>query len=158
MSLGNRLAALRASAVPDADADAWAALAMLAERMEAEGRGRDDPIRAIFGLLGDRWSMLILLTLGTGEWRHAQLRRIVGTLSIEGAISQRMLTLKLRTMEQDGLVCRTVGDDVPPRVSYRLTYLGVGLLAQATMLLRWVGDHHAEIGECRRLFAERNET
>jgi DNA-binding HxlR family transcriptional regulator len=157
MSLVDRLAVLRASASADAEDDAWAALATLAKRMEAEGRSRDDPIRAIFGLLGDRWSMLILLTLGTGEWRHATLRRIVGTLSIEGAISQRMLTLKLRTMEYDGLVWRTVSDGVPPRVSYRLTELGIGLLAQATTLLHWVGDHRGAIAESRRLFAERSE-
>ena len=155
MSLADRLAALRTAGSGDADEQAWTALATLARQMEEEGRARDDPIRAIFGLLGDRWSMLILLTLGTGEWRHATLRRIVGTLSIEGAISQRMLTLKLRTMESDGLVRRTVMNEVPPRVSYRLTDLGTGLLGQATMLLRWVGDHRGAIDDSRRRVAER---
>lgn len=155
MSLADQLAALHTAGSADADEQAWTALATLARRMEEEGRARDDPIRAIFGLLGDRWSMLILLTLGTGEWRHATLRRIVGTLSIEGAISQRMLTLKLRTMEYDGLVQRTVTGEVPPRVSYRLTDLGTELLRQATMLLRWVGDHRGAIDDSRRRFAER---
>lgn len=153
VDLTHRLAALRArDNGGDSGGEAWDALAALARQMEAEGRARDDPIRAIFGLLGDRWSMLILLTLGTGEWRHATLRRIVGTLSIEGAISQRMLTLKLRTMEQNGLVARTVSNEVPPRVSYRLTGLGAGLLGEASTLLRWVGEHRAAIVESRRNF------
>ena len=160
MSLADRLAAVRARYGAEADdaADdaAWSALAALAGRMEAEGRGREDPIRAVFGLLGDRWSMLILLTLGTGEWRHATLRRIIGTLSIEGAISQRMLTLKLRAMERDGFVLRTVGDEVPPHVAYRLTDMGAGLLNQAAALLRWVGEHRAAVIDYRRRFDDRD--
>lgn len=154
--LADRLAAIRAHYATDADDAAWAALALLATRMEAEGRGRDDPIRAIFGLLGDRWSMLILLTLGTGGWRHAALRRVIGAMSIEGAISQRMLTLKLRTMEREGLVLRTTSDEVPPRVAYRLTDLGAALLAQATTLLRWIGEHRDRIVDSRHRFDARS--
>lgn len=149
MTLAARLADVRAQSERGEDA-AWIALHALAGQMEAGGRGREDPTRAVFGLLGDRWSMLILLTLGAGEWRHATLRRIVGTLSIEGAISQRVLTSKLRAMERDGLVHRTVSDDVPPRVEYRLSDLGLGLLDRATALLRWVSDHRDAIDASRK--------
>ena len=157
MSLADRLGAIRAHCAAGSDAESWSALATLADRMETEGRGRDEPVRAVFGLLGDRWSMLILLTLGTGEWRHATLRRIVGTLSAEGAISQRMLTLKLRAMERDGFVRRIVGDEVPPHVAYRLTGFGVALLEQAAALLRWIGDHRAAVIENRRCFDGRDD-
>ncbi|MEY4268871.1 MAG: hypothetical protein RLZZ58_87 [Pseudomonadota bacterium] len=100
-------------------------IAALARQMDAHGRTRHEPVREIFGLLGDRWTTLILLVLAIGTWRHAELRRILGRLGSEGRISQRVLTLKLRALERDGLVRRAVSTDTPPRVSYALTPLGI---------------------------------
>lgn len=87
------------------------AIAALAAEMAAHGHDREDPAREVMGLLGDRWSTLILLVLATGEWRHAELRRTLAQLSAEQAISQRVLTLKLRTLERDGFVFRTISAD-----------------------------------------------
>jgi DNA-binding HxlR family transcriptional regulator len=136
----------------EGDTAAWSALATLAADMDEAGRERENPIREVFSLIGDRWTMLILLALEAGTWRHATLKRIIGALSAEGAISQRMLTLKLRALERDGFVARTVSDDVPPHVDYRLSESGRALLEEANRLLGWVRNALATIEAARRRF------
>ncbi len=128
------------------------AIARLAAEMATHGKHRDDPAREVMGLLGDRWSTLILLVLATGEWRHADLRRTLAELSAEQAISQRVLTLKLRTLERDGFVARTIIGSVPPKVSYRLTPLGRDLHGQARMLIDWINTRAANIWLARKKF------
>lgn len=93
--------------------------------------------------------MLILLVLATGEWRHAELRRTLADLSSEQAISQRVLTLKLRMLERDGLVARFATHDVPPKVSYCLTPLGIALHKEAKALVDWINAHSAQIHGAR---------
>lgn len=131
-----------------------AAIAALATEMAANGNGRDDPAREVMGLLGDRWSTLILLVLATGQWRHAELRRTLAALSAERAISQRVLTLKLRTLERDGFVARSATADVPPRVSYALTALGRELHAEARRLIDWINAKAVTIRAARTAFDE----
>ena len=126
----------------------------LAAQMALHGTERDAPVRAVMALLGDRWTTLILLVLGTGCWRHADLKRVLARLSAEQAISQRVLTLKLRALERDGLVARSVSGDVPPRVSYALTALGAGLLAEARRLIGWIEERSEAIQTARRAFDE----
>lgn len=128
------------------------ALVSLAAEMREHGTGRDAPVRAVMGLLGDRWSTLILLVLASGELRHAELRRVLGGLAAEKAISQRVLTLKLRGLERDGFVARTVTADVPPRVAYRLTALGEALHAEARRLIGWVNAREEAIIAARGEF------
>ena len=106
----------------------------------------------IFGLLGDRWTTLILLVLGMGTWRHAELRRVLGRLGAEEKISQRVLTLKLRTLEREGLVMRRVVDSVPPKVSYALTPLGADLRQEAERLIGWVNSRAVAIRAAREVF------
>ncbi|MFY7835420.1 MAG: winged helix-turn-helix transcriptional regulator [Novosphingobium sp.] len=127
-------------------------LADLAAEMALHGKDRDDPAREVMGLLGDRWSTLILLVLGTGTFRHAELRRTLAQLSAEQAISQRVLTLKLRTLERDGFVVRAVTADVPPRVSYALTPLGTDLHTQARGLIDWINARAPQIRDAREAF------
>lgn len=129
-----------------------AALAALAAAMAAHGTERDAPVRAVMGLLGDRWTTLILLVLGTGSRRHAELKRLLATLSAEQAISQRVLTLKLRTLERDGLVLRQVSADVPPKVGYRLTALGEELLGETRRLIGWIEAASPRIHAARAAF------
>lgn len=136
----------------DFDAGCRAGLAALADEMAQHGAARDAPIRTVFGLLGDRWSMLILLLLHIAPFRHAELRRLLNRLSAEGAISQRVLTLKLRLLERNGLVARSVSADVPPKVGYALTDLGDELVAEARRLLRWVQASGARIEAARAAF------
>lgn len=136
----------------DLDATARAAILALADEMERHGRGREGPVRTTSAYVGDRWSALVLLVLQTGTWRHADLRRVMSTLSSEGAISQRVLTLKLRALERDGFVGRTVSADVPPRVSYALTALGRALTDELRGLIDWIKTNEDAIKAARVRF------
>lgn len=134
------------------DAAFHAPVDALARQMAAHGTRREEPVRATFGLLGDRWSTLILLVLGMGTWRHAELRRALSRLGAEEGISQRVLTLKLRALEREGFVARHVVESVPPKVSYALTPLGGQLKAQAESLIDWVNTNRAAILDARTRF------
>jgi len=83
------------------------------------------PVSEILARVGDKWSVLIVKVLGGGPQRFNELRRTVA------GISQRMLTLTLRSLERDGLVTRTAFATIPPRVDYALTELGRSLLVSA---------------------------
>jgi len=90
--------------------------------------------QTISGLLqriGDKWSVLVVETLGQGSMRFNELRRAIPS------VSQRMLTLTLRNLERDGLVNRTVTPSIPPRVDYELTELGRSLQKPICGLVRW---------------------
>lgn len=73
-------------------------------------------------LLGGRWRLLLVSYLVDGPRRYSELRRMMP------GISQRMLTLDLRALEEAGLVLRTVHAEVPVRVEYALTSDGQRLL------------------------------
>ncbi|WP_226018859.1 helix-turn-helix domain-containing protein [Novosphingobium sp. FKTRR1] len=127
----------------------------LAQDMAAHGTRRDDPARAVMGMLGDRWTALILQVLVIGQWRHAELKRALSRLSVEQTISQRVLTLKLRALERDGFVARHATADVPPRVSYCLTDLGRELAREGRGLIDWVNARAADIASARQHFDSR---
>lgn len=134
-----------------------ARIAALAEEMERYGNDRDAPARAVIAMLGDRWTTLILLVLAQGEMRHADLKRAIAHLSFEQAISQRVLTLKLRAMERDGFALRTVTDDVPPKVSYRLSRMGLDLADRARSLIDWINARSDSIRQIRAEYDRENE-
>ncbi len=69
-------------------------------------------------LIGSKWKLLILRNLLARPWRFNELRK-----NLEG-ISQKVLTESLRSMEEDGIITRTVYPEVPPRVEYALSELG----------------------------------
>jgi DNA-binding HxlR family transcriptional regulator len=102
-------------------------------------RDPSNPVcRTISGLLqriGDKWSLLVVQTLGDGAKRFNELRREIPS------VSQRMLTLTLRNLERDGLVSRTVTPTIPPRVDYELTTLGHSLQKPICGLVTWAMDH-----------------
>ena len=104
------------------------------------------PIRGVLDRIGDKWSILLLMTLAERPHRFGELRRGVAD------ISQRMLTQTLRDLQRDGLVDRRVFPTNPPSVEYRLTDLGKSLLQPMAGLLRWAGDHHAKIKAARARF------
>lgn len=133
------------------------ALGALVQRMDAYEHDRDDPVREVMARLGDRWSTLLLLILSAGAFRHATLRRLVNAISAEGAISQRVLTLRLRALERDGLVTRTVTPTVPPQVDYALSPLGAELTGEVDRLLAWIEGKDAEIRAHRARFAQRQD-
>ena len=113
----------------------------------AEGFGLC-PVRDILDRIGDKWSLLSILHLGSSDsLRFNELRK-----RIDG-ISQRMLTVTLRGLESDGLVARTVYAQVPPRVEYELTELGQGLLGAVIQLGNWAAAHAPAIAEARKRVA-----
>ena len=69
-------------------------------------------------MIGSKWKLLILRNLLARPWRFNELRK-----SLDG-ISQKVLTDSLRSMEEDGIITRTVYPEVPPRVEYALSELG----------------------------------
>ncbi len=109
-------------------------------------------VASVLARVGDKWSVLVIMLLGTGPRRFNELKRMVG------GISQRMLTLTLRGLERDGLVTRTVFPTVPPRVDYELTDLGHGLSKPVMSLGEWARHHLPDIEMARQNFDGRNET
>lgn len=108
-----------------------------------------DVIRQVLDRVGDKWTMLVVVTLRDGPRRYTELQReILG-------ISQRMLTLTLRQLQQDGLVTRTAYAEVPPRVEYALTPLSRSLLEIITPLVNWASEHHDEIRANQTAAAQR---
>jgi len=103
-------------------------------------------LRDILDRVGDKWSVLIMDLLGTGSKRYSELHR-----AIDG-ISQRMLTLTLRSLERDGLVERTVTPTSPPRVDYDLTPTGRTLSTRVSSLIHWAEDHRVYIATSRRRY------
>ena len=88
-------------------------------------------VSEVLNRVGDKWSVLIVVTLADGSKRFNELRREIPS------ISQRMLTLTLRGLERDGLVSRTVTPSIPPRVDYELTELGRSLQKPVEALANW---------------------
>ena len=110
----------------------------------------DCPIRNILARISDKWSLLVLFTLdktGGGPMRFKQLQRAVPD------ISQKMLTVTLRTLEDDGYVTRTVYPEVPPRVEYALTDRARSLLPLVNALIAWADENNEAIMHDRRTAA-----
>ena len=76
------------------------------------------PVATTVQLIGSKWKLLIMRNLLARPWRFNELRK-----DLDG-ISQKVLTDSLRSMEQDGIITRTVYPEVPPRVEYALSELG----------------------------------
>ncbi len=103
-------------------------------------------VSEVLSRVGDKWSVLVVSTLGDGPKRFNELRKALGS------ISQRMLTLTLRALERDGLVTRTVFPTVPPKVQYELTRLGRSLLEPVSSLGLWARRNRGAIQEARARF------
>lgn len=78
-------------------------------------------VEATLGVIGGRWKGVVLFWLLGGKHRFGELKRRIPNCT------ERMLTLQLRELEEDGLVTRTVFPEVPPRVEYELTAFGQSL-------------------------------
>jgi DNA-binding HxlR family transcriptional regulator len=106
---------------------------------------------SVLARVGDKWSVFVIMLLGSGPRRVNEIERMVG------GISQRMLTLTLRGLERDGLVTRTVFPTIPPRVDYELTDLGRGLSQPVIALGTWAMEHLTEIEDARARFDRRSD-
>jgi DNA-binding HxlR family transcriptional regulator len=110
------------------------------------GQGERCPVRDVLDCIGDRWSLLALLSLSQGTLRFTELKRAIGE------ISQRMLAQTLRALERDGYVSRKVYPTIPPKVEYTLTPLGVSLLAKVEPLVEWAEANHNRVRKARKSY------
>ena len=103
-------------------------------------------ISTLLARIGDKWTVLVVSTLGEGSRRFNELRREIPS------VSQRMLTLTLRNLERDGVVSRKVTPSIPPRVDYALTELGQSLLVPINALAGWALDNVGAIHAAQAQF------
>lgn len=112
---------------------------------------RPVPANGVCALMSDKWTIPVLwrLSLTKGHrLRFSTLKK-----EVEG-VTQRMLTLTLRNLERDGLVARYYFPEVPPRVEYELTDLGIDALRALEVFNFWVQDNLHSIRERRRTYDE----
>ncbi|MFF8926585.1 winged helix-turn-helix transcriptional regulator [Streptomyces longwoodensis] len=106
------------------------------------------PTRRLLDRIGTKWTSMAVKVLAEeapGELRFAELRRRVP------GISQKMLSVTLRSLVRDGLVARRVEPTVPPAVHYRLTALGLSLETPLAALRLWAETHMPEIDRSNQL-------
>ncbi len=96
------------------------------------------PVETTLTLIGDKWKVLILRDLLPGTKRFGELKKSIGK------VSQKVLTAQLRDMEQNGLVHRKVYPEVPPRVEYSLTPLGMSLKPILDAMWNWGQEYKAQ--------------
>jgi len=96
-------------------------------------------MNSILSLVGDKWTVMIVMVLIERPRRFNDLKRTIG------GISQQMLTRTLKALERDGMVSRTVHPTVPPQVEYALTPLGHSLAVPVRALGVWARSHMEEI-------------
>ncbi|MBK9140145.1 MAG: helix-turn-helix transcriptional regulator [Verrucomicrobia bacterium] len=104
------------------------------------------PIRNVLDQVGNKWSLLVMLSLQGRRRRFMEVRRSIGD------ITQRVLTQTLRTLERDGYVAREAHPTVPPTVEYWLTPMGDSLLKPMGKLVEWANLHFGEVSENRHRF------
>ncbi len=97
------------------------------------------PVATTVQLIGSKWKLLIMRNLLERPWRFNELKK-----NLEG-VSQKVLTDSLRSMEEDGLVIRTVYAEVPPRVEYALTELGQSLQPILDAMKNWGEAYKASL-------------
>lgn len=89
------------------------------------------PVATTVSLIGSKWKILIMRNLLVRSWRFNELKK-----DLDG-ISQKVLTDSLRSMEDDGIVTRTVYAEVPPRVEYALSPLGESMRPIMDAMEKW---------------------
>jgi DNA-binding HxlR family transcriptional regulator len=94
----------------------------MASPVEERVTGETCPVCATAAIVCGKWTMLVIRDLADGNTRFSELER-----SLSG-ISPRTLSLRLRALEDEGIVERTTYPQVPPRVEYSLTEKGRALV------------------------------
>lgn len=111
------------------------------------GNAESCPVRNVIDRLGDKWTVLVLMLLEEAE--VLRFNEIFGYIQ---TISQKMLSVTLKSLEADGLVKRTVYPQIPPKVEYELTERGRSLLPHLHQLVGWANSNMAEIRKSREAF------
>jgi DNA-binding HxlR family transcriptional regulator len=104
------------------------------------------PMRELISRIGDKWSMLVIITLARQPDNRLRFSELMHEVS---GISQRMLTTTLRYLERDGILTRRLYPEVPPRVEYTLTERGIGLLVPVKALVTWIEGQWPDIERSR---------
>ena len=99
------------------------------------------PVATTLQLIGSKWKILIMRNLMSRPWRFNELKK-----DLEG-ISQKVLTDSLRSMEEDGIVIRTVYPEVPPRVEYSLSELGESMRPIINAMEIWGTEYKKNISK-----------
>jgi len=105
------------------------------------------PIRNILAKLCDKWSLLVIYTLDKADKETIRFKELQREIP---DISQKMLTVTLRALEDDGYVTRTVYPEVPPRVEYALTSRTRSLLPHINALIKWAAENMVAIIKDRK--------
>lgn len=111
-----------------------------------ESYAPDCPEREVLNHVVSKWGMLLMIALGERTYRYAELRRRIG------GVSERMLALTLRTLEEDGFVSRRDYGEVPPRVEYSLTPMGRQLAEHLETLAQWIAAHTPKVLAAREKY------
>lgn len=93
------------------------------------------PVATTVSIIGSKWKLLIIQNLLARPWRFNELKKDLDE------ISQKILTDSLRSMEEDGIVTRTVYPEVPPRVEYALSELGESMRPILDAMYQWGTDY-----------------
>jgi DNA-binding HxlR family transcriptional regulator len=109
------------------------------------------PSRLVLARIGEKWSMLALVSLAEGPMRFGALKR-----KLEG-VSQKMLTEKLRGMERDGLIVRRAYMEMPLRVEYELSDLGRSLVPILFSVRQWA-ETHVPLISAQQIEYDHNQT
>ena len=99
--------------------------------MQGAAYNKNCPIGATLRVLGGKWKIIILFSLYDGTKRFNELRKIMP------AVTQRMLTNQLRELEEDNIIARKIYAQVPPKVEYSLTPIGISLKPVLEELKKW---------------------
>ena len=98
------------------------------------------PVATTVALIGSKWKLLIIRNLRQRPWRFNELKK-----DLQG-VSQKVLTDSLRSLEEDGVIVRTVYPEVPPRVEYTLTELGYSLKPVLDAMWKWGEEYKVKNG------------
>ena len=93
------------------------------------------PMTAALNAIGGKWSLICLYWLDSGTRRFNELRRLMPD------VSHKVLTATLRNLELEGLVCRTVHAEVPPRVEYSISNHGETVRPLIEAVRGWGREH-----------------
>jgi len=107
------------------------------------------PVCRTADIVCGKWTLLLVRDLAEGRSRFCELER-----SLNG-ISPRTLSLRLRALEEEGIVERQTYAEVPPRVEYSLTALGATLAGPMKALGNWAIAHGSRVESARERYDAR---
>lgn len=110
-------------------------------RKNSENSSGCCPVSTTLEIIGGKWKVLIIHHLAKDTRRFNELQRLLGS------VTQRMLTLQLRELENDGIVHREVYAQVPPKVEYSLTHFGKTLIPVIESMYQWGTSYAVECGK-----------